>query len=96
MSRGRSGWLAPVAALATAAALVTAVPAAGAAATASPPEVRVNQVGYTPQSTKVAFAMLARPVPSVSFEVIGSHGIVYRGRSADDVGRWPTTARSTS
>jgi endoglucanase len=88
MSRGRSGWLAPVAALATAAALVTAVPAAGAAATASPPEVRVNQVGYTPQSTKVAFAMLARPVPSVSFEVIGSHGVVYRGRSADDVGRW--------
>ena len=89
MRYARSRWLAPVAALATAAALVTAVPAAGAAAAKlAPPEVRVNQVGYTPQSSKVAFAMLARPVSSVSFAVIGSHGVVYRGRSADDVGRW--------
>jgi endoglucanase len=89
MRYARSRWLAPVAALATAAALVTAVPAAGAAAAKlAAPEVRVNQVGYTPQSSKVAFAMLARPVSSVSFAVIGSHGVVYRGRSADDVGRW--------
>ena len=88
----RSGWLAAAASLATTAALATTVPAAGAAAAAQPklaaPAVRVNQVGYTPQSPKVAFAMLARPVSSVSFAVIGRHGVVYLGRSADDVGRW--------
>jgi endoglucanase len=78
------------AALAATAALATAAPAAGAAATsaAAAPAVRVNQVGYTPQSPKLAFAMLASPVRSVGFEVIGSHGVVYRGRSADDEGRW--------
>jgi endoglucanase len=98
MKHTRSRWLAPAAALATAAALVTTVPAVGAAAAshsaqaaqAAPaaPEVRVNQVGYTPQSSKVAFAMLPAPVSSVSFEVVGSRGVVYRGRSADDVGKW--------
>jgi endoglucanase len=92
MRYARSRWLAAAAALATTAALVTAVPAAGAASASQPklaaPAVRVNQVGYTPQSSKVAFAMLARRVSSVRFAVIGSHGVVYRGRSADDVGRW--------
>jgi len=91
-----SGRLALAAALvATAALAVGAVPAGAAAGAAAgtqaklaAPEVRVNQVGYTPQSPKLAFAMLARPAGSVSFEVIGSHGVVYRGRSADDVGRW--------
>jgi endoglucanase len=89
MSRATSGWLALAAALATTVALATAVPAAGAAATKpAAPEVRVNQVGYTPQDSKVAFAMLPRRVSSVSFVVTGSHGVVYRGRSTDDVGRW--------
>jgi endoglucanase len=93
----RSRWLAAAAALATTAALATAVPAAGAAAATAKlaaPEVRVNQVGYTPRSSKVAFAMLPRRVSSVSFAVIGSHGVVYRGRSTDDVGRWSKNYRA--
>ncbi len=39
------------------------------AATLASPQVRVNQVGYTSSSPKVAFVMLARPVSRVSFEV---------------------------
>src|ERR1700728_5365706 len=101
--RGRSAvryagsrWLATAAALAMTAALATAVPAAGAAAATklAAPAVRVNQVGYTPKSSKVAFAMLPRPVSSVRFAVIGSHGVVYRGRSTDDVGRWNENYRA--
>jgi endoglucanase len=93
----RSRWLATAAAVATAAALATAVPAAGAAAATAKlaaPAVRVNQVGYTPQSSKVAFAMLPRRVSSVQFAVIGSHGVVYRGQSTDDVGRWNKNYRA--
>jgi endoglucanase len=98
MRYARSGWLAAAAALATTAALVTAVPAAGVAAASQPklaaPAVRVNQVGYTPRSSKVAFAMLPRRVSSVRFAVIGSRGVVYRGRSTDDVGRWNVNYRA--
>jgi endoglucanase len=94
----RSRWLATAAALATTAALATAVPAAGAvtasAAKLAAPAVRVNQVGYTPRSSKVAFAMLPRRVSSVSFAVIGSQGVVYRGQSTDDVGRWNKNYRA--
>jgi endoglucanase len=85
-------WLALGAALTTAAALAVATPSAAASPAApaalAAPVVRVNQVGYAPQSPKVAFAMLARRVPSVRFAVVGEHGIVFRGRSADDAGRW--------
>ena len=71
------------------AAAVTVSPGAGAATTGPAPVVRVNQVGYTPASAKAAFAMLPTAVSGgVRFAVIGRHGIVYRGRSADDVGRW--------
>jgi len=93
----RSRWLATAAALATTAALATAVPAAGAAASTAKlaaPAVRVNQVGYTPRSSKVAFAMLPRRVSSVRFAVVGSHGVVYRGSSTDDVGRWNASYRA--
>jgi hypothetical protein len=77
------------------AALATGVPAAGAAGSKlAETVVRVDQVGYTPQSAKVAFAMLPRPVRSVSFAVIGRRGVVYRGRSADDVGRWNARYRA--
>ena len=38
--------------------------------------------------------MLPRPVGSVRFAVIGSHGVVYRGRSTDDVGRWNKNYRA--
>jgi endoglucanase len=67
-----------------------AVAQTGAAATVglAPPVVRVNQVGYTPRASKVAFAMLPRVVRSVSFAVIGRRGVVYRGRSSDYLGGW--------
>ena len=67
---------------------ITAAPAAGAAASGPTPVVRVNQVGYTPGSAKVAFAMLPKAVSGVRFVVIGGHGVVYRGWSSADVGRW--------
>jgi endoglucanase len=57
------------------------------------PEVRLNQVGYAPRDPKTAFAMLARPVRSLSFVVYGSTAggrqrVVFRGRSTADLGRW--------
>ncbi len=90
-------WLILGAGLATTAALAVATPEASAAASSpalAAPVVRVNQVGYTPQSPKVAFAMLPRPVSSVSFAVVGSQGIVFLGRSADDAGRWNANYRA--
>jgi endoglucanase len=91
MRRARLAWVAAGAAVALGVALAPAAAAAtgsGSAAGLDPPQVRVNQVGYTPQSPKVAFAMLARPVSSVAFTVVGQGGVVFRGRSGDDVGRW--------
>ena len=93
MRYGPQRWIAVTAVLATVAALVPAAAAPAAAAPVAPakhatPEVRLNQVGYAPQSSKVAFAMLPAPVASVAFAVVGSHGVVYTGRSADDVGTW--------
>ncbi|HEV2376434.1 MAG TPA: glycoside hydrolase family 9 protein, partial [Streptosporangiaceae bacterium] len=52
------------------------------------PQVRVNQVGYTPDSPKVAFAMLTKPAASVAFTVSSRSGPVYRGRSRTNVGPW--------
>jgi endoglucanase len=91
--RHAAGWLALATALATAAALATSTAPAAAAALPAP-VVRVDQVGYTPGGPKVAFAMLPRAVSSVSFAVIGPRGVVYRGRSADDVGRWNKNYRA--
>jgi endoglucanase len=97
------GLVAAAAALATTVAVspaAGAAPAAGAVrAGAAPtglaaPVVRVNQVGYPPRGAKVAFAMLPRAVRSVSFTVIGRRGVVYRGRSADDVGPWNVRYRA--
>ncbi len=62
--------------------------AAGAAAKKAPAEVRVNQVGYAPGASKVAFVMLPAKVASVSFTVSGSHGPVLRGTSRHFVGSW--------
>ena len=87
MRHAAAGWLALATALTTAATLATSTAPAAAAALPAP-VVRVDQVGYTPGSPKVAFAMLPRAVGSVSFAVVGARGVVYRGRSADDVGRW--------
>jgi endoglucanase len=77
--------------------LFCAATAAGAATTGvrgarsgsiTPAEVRVNQVGYPPDSAKVAYAMLPGRVSQVSFTVSGGHGVVFRGRSSTDAGRW--------
>src|ERR1700734_1900105 len=62
--------------------------AAGAAAKKAPAEVRVNQVGYAPGASKVAFVMLPAKVASVSFTVSGSRGPVLRGTSRRYVGSW--------
>jgi endoglucanase len=42
----------------------------------------------------VAFAMLPRAVSSVAFTVTGRRGVVYRGQSADNVGRWNASYRA--
>ena len=79
-------------------ALGTTIPAVTAAAAAAAPtaaaQVRVNQVGYPSGGSKVAFAMLARPVRSVSFEVTTPYGVAYQGTSADDVGSWNSAYRA--
>ena len=63
---------------------------AGAAgsSSATPAEVRVNQVGYATGSPKVAFVMLPGKVGQVSFTVSGRPGVVFRGRSSTDAGSW--------
>jgi endoglucanase len=72
--------------LATTIPVVATAPVASASAT--PPQVRVNQVGYPSDGPKVAYAMVARPVAEVRFEVTTRYGVVYRGTSTDDVGSW--------
>jgi endoglucanase len=59
-----------------------------AGAMVAPAQVRVNQVGYTPGSPKVAFAMLPRRVRQVSFFVTEDHHLAFRGTSTDDAGSW--------
>jgi endoglucanase len=80
-----------LAASGAAASAASAAPASRGAAKTVPPEVRVNQVGYTPDSPKVAFVMLPERVSAVHFAVIGhSHGVglLYLGQSTDDLGGW--------
>jgi len=83
---------------ATVAVLGVAAPAAAAhpaAAAGAAPQVRVNQVGYAQGAPKVAFAMLARPVAAVRFTVARPDGtVVFRGRSATDLGRWNARYRA--
>ena len=88
MDRCGSGALAT-----TAQALAPASATAASAAVPTPrvlvrPVVRVNQVGYGLHGPKVAFAMLPTAVRRVRFTVMDSRGVVFRGRSADDLGRW--------
>ena len=77
----------PAILVATGITLAAVVPAASAAS-AVVPQVRVNQVGYPVSGPKVAYVMLARPVSTVSFEIMTPYGVAYRGTSADDVGSW--------
>jgi hypothetical protein len=51
-------------------------------------EVRVNQVAYPADGSKVAYAMLPAKVASVAFTVSGSSGVVFRGTSSTDLGSW--------
>jgi hypothetical protein len=70
------------------AAVALAGPADSPAAAAAP-QLRVNQVGYPPTSTKVAFVMLPTAVGSVGFALESPRGSVYLvGRSTDDLGPW--------
>jgi hypothetical protein len=43
------------------------------------PELRVDQVGYTNGTAKVAYLMLPGRVRQVSFSVEGPRGVVFRG-----------------
>ena len=67
--------------------LVSAAGAGAATAKAAAPQVRVNQVGYASDASKVAYLMLPAKVSSVSFAVQGGQHTYY-GTSADDVGSW--------
>jgi endoglucanase len=86
----RSRLLAITLAAATAVAAATiAAPSSAIAVTRDRSAVvRVDQVGYTSSSSKVAFALLARPVSRVSFEVTTPYGVAYRGTSTADLGAW--------
>src|ERR1700684_171778 len=97
MRRVAARLLAVTAGLAMTAGMASAAAAAGTAAAAAKlaaPVVRVDQVGYTPRSSKVAVGMLPRAVGSVRFAVVGRGGVVYRGRSSDDAGRWNANYRA--
>jgi endoglucanase len=67
--------------------LVSAAGAGAATATAATPRVRVNQVGYASDASKVAYLMLPAKVSSVSFAVQGGQHTYY-GTSTEDVGSW--------
>jgi hypothetical protein len=58
------------------------------------PVIRVNQVGYVPNASKVAFAMLPTRVASVAFTVTDGKRVVFRGTSRDDVGSWNSNYRA--
>jgi endoglucanase len=82
----------------SAAGATTALPAVSAAiatrTAGKPAQVRVNQVGYTTNGAKVAYAMLPRRVSRVTFEVVTPFGVAYRGASANDVGGWNANYRA--
>jgi endoglucanase len=79
---------AALAGIITAIGLVSASGAAATATTAVPPQVRVNQVGYATDASKVAYVMLPAKVSSVSFVVQAGGHQAFTGTSTDDVGSW--------
>jgi endoglucanase len=87
-------WSTVVAGIAVVAGVALLQPPAASAAQDRSAVVRVNQVGYTSSSSKVAFAMLARPVAAVRFEVTTRYGVAYRGTSTDDLGSWNSGYRA--
>ena len=68
--------------------------AASASVASSAPQVRVNQVGYPNDGPKVAYAMLAKPVSQVTFQLIAPYGVAYSGTSTDDLGSWNSAYRA--
>jgi endoglucanase len=98
--------IATVAAVGCLAALITtavATVASGAQATvgvqvaktaSAASQLRVDQAGYPATAVKVAYLMLPARASRVSFSVLGAHGVVYRGKSTDDVGSWNTRYRA--
>ena len=80
------------------ASLALAGPAAGAGAAgarvvsagvaALPAQVRVNQVGYTTDGSKEAFAMLPVAAGPRLFTVSDGRHVVFRGTSTRNAGRW--------
>jgi endoglucanase len=74
--------------------LLVATSGTAQAATPVPAEVRVNQVAYPANGSKVAYAMLPAKVASVAFTVSGSGGVVFRGTSTDDLGGWNSRYRA--
>ena len=80
--------LAGVSALAASQLLAAGGAAQAAAAKPVPVEVRVNQVGYSSDGDKVAFAMLPTAVSSVSYTVSGAGGVAFTGQARRDLGSW--------
>ena len=74
--------------------LPTMAGAGAAVAKVVPAEVRVNQVGYAENASKIAFVMLPAKVASVSFSVSGGRGVEFSGRSTDYAGGWNSTYRA--
>ena len=70
--------------------LLVAVSGTAQAASRVPVAVRVNEVTYPADGSKVAYAMLPAKVASVAFSVSGSSGVVFRGTSSADLGGWNT------
>jgi endoglucanase len=58
------------------------------------PELRVDQVGYAPTASKVAYLMVGARVPRVNFTVVGARGVAFSGTSTDDVGAWNSRYRA--
>ncbi|HXC85612.1 MAG TPA: glycoside hydrolase family 9 protein [Trebonia sp.] len=58
------------------------------------PELRVDQVGYSTSTSKVAYLMVPARVTRVNFTVVGTRGVAFRGTSTDDVGSWNSRYRA--
>jgi endoglucanase len=94
MRRRMRSW--PIIAVTAVASVLAALPvlASTAAAAPSAPVLRVDQVGYPTSADKVAYLMLPARLGSVSFSVVGAHGVAYRGVSRDDLGGWNARYRA--
>jgi endoglucanase len=69
--------------------LVAAAPQPVAASAPAAAVVRVDQLGYRLEGTKRAYLMAPRSESGATFAVVDASGhVVFRGRVADDEGRW--------